>query len=196
MAILDHLIPPPSSAKVNYLLLLFGSNDSCLPDSPTKQHVPLDQYRKNMDAILNHASIKAHNPTILLVTPPPLNEVHLEAEDLKKGHPALTRRQSFTEQYVKAVREIAEEYKDQRVVLVDLWAALLKEGARLTPGYVEGEGVLGSKEKGESEGLRKLLVDGLHLTGAGYKVFLDEVLPMVGKGWAGESLNNPSWIFP
>ena len=149
-----------------------------------------------MHAILNHASIKAHNPTILLVTPPPLNEAHLEAEDLKKGHPALTRRQSYTEQYVKAVREIAGEYRDQGVILVDLWAAMLKEAARLTPGYVEGGGLLGSKEKGDSEGLRKLLVDGIHLTGAGYKVFLDEVLPAVGKGWAEEPMDNPSWIFP
>ncbi|TVY48435.1 Isoamyl acetate-hydrolyzing esterase-like protein [Lachnellula occidentalis] len=194
--ILDRLVPSPSSAKVDYLLLLFGSNDACLPNCPTKQHVPLDQYRKNMHAILNHESVKAHNPTILLVTPPPLNEVHLEAEDLKRGHPALTRRQSYTEQYVKAVREIAEEYKDQGVILIDLWAALMKEGARLTPGFVEEGGLLGSKDKGDSEGLRKLVVDGLHLTGAGYKVFLDEVLPVVGKDWAGEPMDDPSWIFP
>ncbi|TVY48921.1 Isoamyl acetate-hydrolyzing esterase 1-like protein [Lachnellula cervina] len=196
MLILDHLVPSPSSAKVDYLLLLFGSNDACLPDCPTKQHVPLEQYRKNMHAILNHASIKAHNPTILLVTPPILNEVHLEAEDSKRGYPTLTRHQSYTEQYVKAVREIAEEYKDQKVILVDLWAAMMKEGARLTPGFVEGGGMLGSKEKGDSEGLRKLVADGLHLTGAGYKIFLDEVLPVVGKEWAGEPIDNPSWIFP
>lgn len=196
LVILDHLIPSPSCAKVDYLLLLFGSNDSCLPDSPTKQHVPLDQYRKNLHAIINHPGIKAHSPKILLVTPPPINEVHLEAEDLKKGHSALTRHQSVTEQYVNVVRELAEEHKDRGVVLVDLWAAIMKDATRLTPGYVEGGSLLGSREKGDSEGLRKLLVDGIHLTGAGYKVFLLEVLPNVGTEWADEDPNDPSWIFP
>jgi lysophospholipase L1-like esterase len=149
-----------------------------------------------MNAIINHPGIKAHNPKILLVTPPPVNEVHLEAEDFKRGHPALTRHQSNTEQYVKVVRELAEEYKDKGVVLVDLWAAMMREAARLTPGHVEGGALLGSREKGDSEGLRKLLVDGIHLTGAGYKVFLNEVLPNVGKEWADEDPNDPSWIFP
>jgi isoamyl acetate esterase len=88
------------------------------------------------------------------------------------------------------------ELKDQKVVLVDLWSAMMKEAARLTPGFVEGGSLLGSKGKGDSEGFRQLLVDGLHFTGAGYKIFLDEVLPLVGREWADEPLDNPSWIFP
>lgn len=148
-----------------------------------------------MKAILTHPSITAHNPTILLVTPPPVNEVHLEAEDFKRGHSALTRHQSVTAQYAEAVRDIAAELKDQMVLLVDLWTAMMKEGIRLTPGYIEEGSLLGSKAKGDSEGLRHLLVDGLHLTGAGYELFLKEVLPLVGPSPEQEAVSR-AWIFP
>jgi hypothetical protein len=73
---------------------------------------------------------------------------------------------------------------------------MMKEAARLTPDYVEGGGLLGSRAKGDNEGLRSLLVDGLHLTAAGYKVLLQEVLPFVGTEWAKEPFDAPTWIFP
>lgn len=145
---------------------------------------------------MTHPAIAAHKPTILLVTPPPLHETHLLGDDLKKGYKEITRLQRVTAQYADVVRELAGEYHDQNVVLVDLWTALMKEATRLTTGYVPGGGFLGSLEKGYSKGLGDLLVDGLHLTGAGYKIFLKEVLPHVGKGWAEEPFDNPAWIFP
>jgi len=49
---------------------------------------------------------------------------------------------------------------------------------------------------GDNEGLRALLVDGLHLTGEGYKLFLNQVLPLVGPNWSIEAPEDPSWIFP
>lgn len=196
MVVLEELIPSPSSVKVDYVLLLLGANDACLPDSPSHQHVPLENYRANIKTILTHPSITAHKPTILLVTPPPIHESHLEAEDLKKGYTGLTRHQSFTAQYAQVIRELAAELKDQNVVLVDLWKALVDEAARLTPGYVPGSGLLGAKDLGDNEGFRKLLVDGLHFTGAGYKVFFDVVVPHVGQEWANEPFNNPNWVFP
>lgn len=72
----------------------------------------------------------------------------------------------------------------------------MKEAARLTPGYAKDQGLLGTRAMGDSEVLRKLLADGLHLTGEGYKVFLKEVLPHVGASWASEPFDAPSWIFP
>jgi isoamyl acetate esterase len=133
----------------------------------------LQKYRENLKTILNHSSITAHNPTIFLATPPPINEVHLEELDLKKGYSSITRHQKVTAQYAEVVREVAREHEDKKVVLVDIWEALMDERLRLTPTYV------GQCEKRDDEGLRKLLVDGLHLTGAGYKVFLDKLLPLV-----------------
>jgi isoamyl acetate esterase len=153
------LLQSPSNCNK---LILFGANDACLKDGPTGQHVPLKKYRENLKTILNHPSVTAHNPTIFLVTPPPINEVHLEELDLKKGYISITRHQKVTAQYAEAVREVAKEH--EKVVLVDLWEALMEARLTLTPTYE------GQCEKRDDEGLRKLLVDGLHLTGAGYKV--------------------------
>jgi lysophospholipase L1-like esterase len=194
--IFEHLIPSPSCAKVDYLLILFGSNDSSLPHSPSNQHVPLQKYRANIKTMLRHPSVRAHRPKILLVTPPPVNEVQLEAEDLMKGYSAVTRHQKVTAEYANAIREIAEEFEDQGVILVDLWTAMMKEAIKEIPSYMEGSRFLGSKESGDSKGLRSLLIDGIHLSGAGYKVFLKEVLPTIGEGWDDEGSDKPSYIFP
>ena len=146
--------------------------------------------------MLRHPSVRAHGATILLVTPPPVNEVQLEVEDLQKGYSAVTRHQKVTAEYANAIREIAAEFEDQGVILIDLWTAMMKEAIRQTQDYLEGGCLLGSKESGDSGGLRNLLVDGIHLSGAGYKVFLNEVLPTIGKGWDDEGDDKPSYIFP
>jgi lysophospholipase L1-like esterase len=179
-------------------MLLLGANDACLPTSPSKQHVPLENYRQNLRTILDHPTLKSHNAKILLVTPPPIHEVHLQAEDLRKGASQLTREQKVTSQYAQVVRDVAAEYANQDVVLVDLNKAILEEAVCRTPGnFVGDHSTLGTLGAGDSEGFRELLVDGLHLTGAGYKVFLDAVIPHVGKEWADEPFDNPtSWIFP
>lgn len=190
LVVLEELIPPPSSAKVDLLLVLFGANDACLPSSPTKQHVSIEKYRENLKAIITNPSIAAHNATILLVTPPPVNE-HQFADK--------NRIAEVTAEYAKVVREVAAEFKDNNVVLIDLWTALMKQASKTTPSsIVDGlNGVLlGSHKAPQSAGLGSLLTDGLHLTGAGYLVFLNEVIPEVGKEWASEPLDNPSWIFP
>jgi lysophospholipase L1-like esterase len=176
-------------------LFLCGANDACLPGAKSGQHIPLDEYQKNLKAILIHPSIKKHRPKILLVTPPPVHEVHLESEDREKGD-SLTRNQETTSKYADAVRRIAKEFQDQNVVLVDLWSALLNEAAKLSRDHDESRFLLGSLERGDNEGLRALLVDGLHLTGEGYKIFLGEVLPHVGTSWPEENPMAPSWLFP
>ncbi|KAE9367775.1 SGNH hydrolase [Stipitochalara longipes BDJ] len=189
--IFQDLIPSIECAKVDYLLILFGANDACLKDGPTGQHVPLQQYRANLKTILSHSSVTAHQPTIFLVTPPPINEDHLWEFDSKKGYSATTRNQKVTAQYAEVVREVVKEYEHKKVVLIDLWEALMKEARLGFPPTYDGK-----SEIGDDEGLRKLLVDGLHLTGAGYKIFLDMLLPLVGTGWATENTDNPSWVFP
>lgn len=109
---------------------------------------------------------------------------------MEKGYSSVTRHQKVTAQYAEVVREVAKEYEDKKVVLVDLWEALMEARLTLTPTYEV------QSQKRDDEGLRKLLVDGLHLTGAGYKVFSDTILPLVGKDWASELPEDPAWIFP
>lgn len=121
--------------------------------------------------------------------------MHLEAEDLKRNQ-GLTREQAVTARYAEAARNVAAELGDSsNVVLVDLWSAIMGEAQRRTPGYERGT-LLGSKGMGDSAALRDLLVDGVHLTKAGYEIFLKEVQRHIGQGWEYEDNENPSWVFP
>ena len=149
-----------------------------------------------MKNILSHPCIAAHDPTILLLTPPPINEPHLEEQDLSKGCDAVTRHQAVTAKYAEVVRELSREYKDKNVVLIDLWQAMVNEAIKLTKSYVDDGNLIGTLEKGDNPGLRSLLSDGLHLTAAGYKLFLSTLLPFVGPEWAQEPELSPNWIFP
>ena len=173
-------------------LILFGANDACLKDGPTGQHVPLQQYRTNLKTIISHSSVEARQPTIFLVTPPPINEAHLWEFDSEKGHSAVTRHQEVTAQYAEAVREIAKEYEHRNVVLLDLWEALMKEARLGLSPKIDKQAEMDAEDKR----LRRLLVDGLHLTGTGYKIFLDMLLPLVGTEWTSEDPDNLSWVFP
>jgi len=187
MVILQDIIPPPNCAKVAFMLILFGANDACLPDSPSRQHVPLEMYRQNIENILAHPAVKAHNPTIFLVTPPPINETQIWADNKAKEYSTITRRQRVTAQYADAVRQIATESKNDKVILIDLHSAMMQKAISLTPDYAEGDSLLGTLQGGDSAALRTLLADGLHLTGAGYKVFIEELLPHI---------ETPPFIFP
>ncbi|KAH8671934.1 putative GDSL esterase/lipase [Tricladium varicosporioides] len=199
LAIFDSLIPDPSFAKVDYLLLLFGSNDSCLPECPTNQHIPLEKYRGNLLNIINHPLVKIHNPTIILVTPPPVNEVHLESEDSKKNQ-ALSRLQVVTAQYADAVRSLAGEHIDQNVVLVDLWNNIMERAILNTDTktkFPSGETTMaGTKDKGDNEVLRSILEDGLHLTGDGYKMFFSLVRQVLRLRWPTSDAIKEEWVFP
>jgi len=191
LEIFQSILPLPSCTRVEYLLILFGANDAALPDT-TGQHVPLQTYEENIRSLIMHPSITAHNPTILLVTPPPVDETRLEVEDLKKGHSKLTRQLKITERYANVIRQIADEFPN-RVRLVDLWSSLMNEALKL--GSSSGEAGV-SYEDSYNIGLKSLLVDGLHLSGSGYKVFFNAVVPFIGDEWKREPPEDPSWIFP
>ncbi|KAG9237010.1 SGNH hydrolase-type esterase domain-containing protein [Amylocarpus encephaloides] len=196
LCILDQIIPSTSAAKVDYVLLLLGSNDSCLPSSPTNQYVPLEEYRANLKTIITHSSIKVHDPLILIVTPPPINEVHLEVQDRENGHGDLTRLQENSFRYAEAVRGLAKEFHHEKLRLVDLWGAIIKEARKVTSG--DEAAMPGSKATGDNTSLRMILEDGLHLTGIGYEIFLNEVLSAMGGTWIDHDPNNhkTSWGFP
>lgn len=179
-------------------LILLGTNDSSLPLSGTGQHVDLQTYKSNLRKIITHPTVTAHHPTIILVTPPPINEVHLEEEDFKKGFASLSRHQSVTAQYASAVRELVDEFQGHNVLLVDLWDAIMREATKLTPGFPGNSErvMLGTRTKGDSWALRSLLIDGIHLSPAGYAIFLKELLPMIAPSLDESNQDHQPWIFP
>lgn len=150
-----------------------------------------------MKTILCHPSIAAHSPTILLVTPPPVNEIHLRELDPNKGFGELSRQLAITAQYAEAIRELAAEFKDRNVVLIDLWTAIMKHKTQLTGGYTSRLtlSIKNSSNEDDDKAFRELLVDGLHLTGAGYRLFLNEVLLFIQHEWKKPG-KVPRMIFP
>lgn len=164
----------------NHQLILLGANDAVLPLETTSQHVPIETYKENLNKIINDPRVRAHNPKILLVTPPPADEIRLKELDMAQGHAQAIRSSAVSASYAEKAREVARE--NPGVVLVDLWQAIMGEAISMAPGdYTPGGPWLGSPENGKQGGLATLLPDGLHMGGEGYKVFFDEIKAHIGQ---------------
>ncbi|KAK3380057.1 SGNH hydrolase-type esterase domain-containing protein [Lasiosphaeria ovina] len=176
--------PAPAGSKIEYLLVLFGANDASLPLPTNRQHVPLDRFKINLTRIITHPNIAAHKPKIVLITPPPLDEIHIASKDVADGHGQATREAKISAEYSEAVRQVAAANPD--VILVDLWKALMETAVAKTPGFDASSGaVLGDPGSGVRGHLEHLLPDGLHMSSEAYRVFYDLVEPLVGAEWAG-----------
>ncbi|TEA19331.1 Isoamyl acetate-hydrolyzing esterase 1-like protein [Colletotrichum sidae] len=194
---LPDLIAPPteSGPQLKYLLVLLGANDAVQPMATTTQHVPLEEYKANLRTIVTHPNITAHKAKILLVTPPPIDEIRITQLDLEWGHPKPTRTAKISAGYSQAVRDVAAEVPG--VTLIDLWQALHDHAASKTPGFKAGGPLLGTPELGQQGGLAELLPDGLHMSGEAYKVFYKTVLPHIGLEWRGLAEDDRTgYIFP
>lgn len=161
-------------------IILLGANDAVLPLETTSQHVPIETYKENLGKIINDPRVRAHNPKILLVTPPPVDELKLKGLDIEQGHASAIRSSAVSTAYAEKAREVARE--NPGVVLIDLWQAIMGEAISMSPGdYQPGGPLLGSPENGKAGGLDKLLPDGLHMGGDGYRVFFDTIKAHIGQ---------------
>ncbi|KAI1197364.1 SGNH hydrolase [Nemania serpens] len=181
------LPPSPGNPRIEYLLVLLGANDACLPIPTSSQGVPIDQYKENLIKIITHEHIKAHNPKILLITPPPLDEIKSSLIDSEHGHKEPVRKASVSAQYSEIVRQVAAEVPG--VVLVDLQKALMEKAISLTPDYDPSGPPLGYTEGGKRGALEQLLPDGLHMSGEAYRVLFDIVKPHI-------TLPNDFYVYP
>ncbi|KAI0011791.1 SGNH hydrolase [Xylariaceae sp. FL0662B] len=169
--------PSPSNPKIDYLLVLFGANDACLPIPTNTQGVPIDQYKDNLVKIITHEHIKAHNPKILLVTPPPVDEIRITERDLAAGHPQATRQAAISAAYSETARKVAAEIPG--VVLIDLQKAIMDKAIAMTTDWDASGPPLGY-HGGKRGALEQLLPDGLHMSGLSYKVLFEFVKPHIG----------------
>lgn len=170
-------LPSPSKLSLSltqpHQLVLLGANDAALPQEVDNQGIPLDQYKANLHEIITHPHITAHAPTILIITPPPLDEIRTtELDTPKYGHTLRQTARSAT--YSQAAREVAGKAAKgsapQKVVLVDLQRAMMEVATAKTPGWEVGQPPLGSVEGGRRGYLEALLPDGLHLSGEAYRI--------------------------
>ncbi|OAA69438.1 GDSL Lipase/Acylhydrolase family protein [Cordyceps fumosorosea ARSEF 2679] len=182
----DRLFPEktPSSPEIRYLkqVILLGANDAVLPLPDTWQHVPLEQYGENLCKIIKHPRIEAHNPKILLVAPPPLDEIKTTQDDLSEGFACSIRRAAVSAQYSQKARDVAAKYEN--VTLIDLYKVLMDKAIEMVPDdYEKGGPLPGTPENGKHAGLEKLLPDGLHLGGLAYREFYKTLWPHIGHEW-------------
>lgn len=186
-------------------MVFFGANDACLPSSSTGQHVPLNQYKANLRAIVGHTLVKGQQPHLILVTPPPVNEYQLEESDLEKGILEVRRTAEHTKQYADVCQEVGSELG---VTVLDLWSAFIVKA-----GWRSGEPLPGSKKAPRSRILEDLLHDGmslgqhamhglnlislgLHFNPKGYKVLYDETLKVMTKEWCEQDRDSLPFCFP
>ncbi|KAI0180018.1 SGNH hydrolase [Hypoxylon sp. FL1284] len=170
------LPPSPSNPRVEYLLVLFGANDACIDIPTNNQRVPIEKYKENLVKIITHDHVKAHNPKILLVAPPPLDQIRITELDLANGHPQATREAENSARYCEVVRTVAAE---TGVTLIDLQKAVMEKAIALTPDF-DASGPLLGYPNGKRGALEQLIPDGLHMSGEAYEVLFGLVQPHIG----------------
>lgn len=183
LRLLPEIFPPLSESvsKIKYLIVLLGANDAALKIDIDNQHVDLDKYQEYLKRIITHERIKAHKPTILLVTPPPLDEIRRTQLDKDAGLP-IVRHTKISAEYSDAARKVAASVPG--VILIDLHKAIMDVAIEKTPGFDRDSGdVLGDPTRGGKRGyLETLLPDGLHMNGEAYSIFFDAVRPHIKPG--------------
>lgn len=130
--------------------IFFGANDAATEG--TLQHVPLEEYRRNLKRIIAHPLLAAHSPKMILIVPPPVCEYKMQEFNREMGRTILQRVANVTKKYADAAKEVAKEVG---VTTVDLWSVFMAY-----TGWHEGEPYPGSLSQPRSEKLGELLRDG------------------------------------
>lgn len=183
----------PQHTNPSLQVVLLGANDAALQQEVDNQGVPLEEYKTNLRRIITHPHVTAHAPQVLVVTPPPLDEIRTTELDVPKYGRGL-RQTARSAAYSQAARDVAASVAGVKVV--DLQRALLDVAAARTPGWdAATQPPLGSSAAGGQRGyLETLLPDGLHLGGEAYRVFFGLVAAEIKlPGADAEGYVHPEW---
>lgn len=99
-----------------------------------------------------HPSVTAHCPSIILVTPAPVDEYQMMVRDALKGYTMPQRTAANTKKYADACQGIGEELN---LPVVNLWRTFMSKA-----GWKEGDPLTGSVDEPRNEILQNLLQDG------------------------------------
>ncbi|EPS29415.1 hypothetical protein PDE_04364 [Penicillium oxalicum 114-2] len=184
--IVHEILPSPETAKVRLMTIFFGANDACVPSHV--QHVPIEIYKENLQKIIQHPATQAHNPRLIIITPPPVNEYQLkEFDDAKDtAHPSRTAQRA--KEYAEAAKEVGAALK---VPVADVWGTFMS-----TVGWQEGQALIGSRDLPANHGFSNLFTDGLHLTAAGYRLVYDEVRKTIKNNYPDLDPSALPMVFP
>ena len=144
-----HALPHLPLAKSETLLtvIFFGANDAALLSEDPHHHVPREEYKKHLEAMVIDVRCRTSG-RVILITPPPVHHGQcLEFQKARYGDKAtgrLQRRDEVTGKYAAACRDVAGSLN---VPVIDLWTDMRSEG--------------------NDDAFARYLSDGLHLSKLG-----------------------------
>ncbi|TIA40119.1 GDSL lipase/acylhydrolase family protein [Aureobasidium pullulans] len=189
LSVLPRVLPTPEQGRIRLMTIFLGANDARLPNTPGfSQTVDLEQYKSNLTNIINHPTLQAHEPQLILLTPPPIEERKALAHDKTNGINVMRRTASNTAKYAEAVRQLGKEFS---LPVLDVWAAFMKEA-----GWKEGDPLPGSSEIEQNQTLANMLHDGLHLNPEGYEIIYRELMKLITDKLPEHAPDNIPYVLP
>lgn len=171
-----------SLKDVKLATVFFGSNDAS--ETPFLS-VPLERYTENITYIVS--ALQKAGVKVIVVGPALHDEAHPNSmfKDLPPKFPLTTLRNL---EYSNAAAGVA---KKCGVPFVDLWHAFLA-----SVGWQEGDPIPGDVGSNSPLSISHLLNDGLHFTGAGYRVLYDEIVKVIETHYPEFIPDQMPYLFP
>lgn len=145
--------------SIKLLLIEVGTNDVNKNDM---HYVPIERYKENLKWMID-TSLSAGVERVVIVGPGPIDEAMFPGEEEKSMAGMM--------QYATAAGEVA---KDCKVPFLDMWHALMDAA-----GWKEGAAIPGQGNTQPNAALSRLLTDGVHLTGDGYRIWYTKLLETI-----------------
>ncbi|KDP24453.1 hypothetical protein JCGZ_25017 [Jatropha curcas] len=156
LKVLEQVFPQNDSVQPSLAIVYFGGNDSMEPPTSDGPLVPLCEYKENMEKIALHLKSLSETIRIIFLGVPPVNE-----EMIKEFYgDEMGRTNEGCRIYSEACLEVS---KKMGITAIDLWTAMQQREDWLTTCFL----------------------DGIHLTGTGSEIVVEEILRVLEK---------PDWI--
>mmetsp|Transcript_29158 Transcript_29158/g.69534 ORF Transcript_29158/g.69534 Transcript_29158/m.69534 type:complete len:282 (-) Transcript_29158:51-896(-) len=159
----QHAGEPPALVTI-----FFGANDCVIPEA--RQHVPLPEYKKNLQAMATVIRDAWPDAVVVFITPPP---VDVDKWDQAKGH--LTKGQRSLENAGAYAEATVEAAAAAGCASLDLFSRIKAfEG-----GDPSAQGA--SRGEGWGTAWKDCLIDGLHLAEVGNRILFLALQELVGE---------------
>ncbi|KAJ2159131.1 isoamyl acetate-hydrolyzing esterase [Coemansia sp. RSA 552] len=171
----------PRLGRLRLVVIMLGTNDAVPQSDPC--HVPLGEFKDNMKAIATaftspQSPLYAPGVTIILVTPPPLNDAFwLHMCGVYNLH--FERSGAAVAEYAQAVRQVAGELG---LACADLWTAI--------------EDKVKAAGAGQFGGYQDYLHDSLHLGPQGNSLLFALLIDTIAENNHGLNPGGMEWAVP
>lgn len=165
LAVLDEFFPKDAPVQPHLVVVCFGANDAAYPlPSGRGQHVPIHEYKSNLQQICLHIKGLSSTTRVVVITPPPIYE------DVRRAY-ARSRWGRLAGEYLDRTNEQAGMYSE---VCVEV-------AKKLDCGTINLWELIQRSKNWETE----CLSDGMHLSPIGNQTLLEELLKV---------LRNANWV--